>query len=311
MMDGKATSRIYILGAGAVGCFYGGLLSSAGHEVNFVVKPQHLESFQGYLNLEWASHQTQVKVRATTELKDLVHADILIVAVKSADTLPAIQSLKEYLPENIPVLSFQNGVTNAKTIAAEINNPVYPVVVYVATAMQKPWHVKHYGRGDLLIGQPELGRSNAVSALVQLFNQAQIKTEFSESIEIKMWEKFLVNCTYNAVSAMGQISYGEMVKNPQTLNLLNDLRDECLLVAHALAIPLSQERAAELNQQIAQGMAQQKSSMAQDLMKGRQTEIDYLNGYLVREAQRLGLSLPKNEVVCALIKMLEHKNNAS
>lgn len=310
MIDSKAAPRIFILGAGAVGCFYGGVLAQAGYEVDFIVKPQHLDNFDGYLDLEWASHQTRVKVRATSNLEDLANADLLIIAVKSADTLQSIRAIREHLPEDLPILSFQNGVTNAKTISAEINNPVYPVVVYVATAMQKAWHVKHFGRGDLLIGEPELGKRNDVAELVQLFNKAQIKTEFSETIEIKMWEKFLVNCTYNAVSAIGQMTYGDMVKNPYILGLLGELSDECLRVAHALEIPLSKERAQELNQQIAQGMAQQKSSMAQDLSKRRLTEIDYLNGYLLNEAQRLGLYLPKNEVVYALIKMLEQKTNA-
>jgi 2-dehydropantoate 2-reductase len=120
-----------------------------------------------------------------------------------------------------------------------------------------------------------------------------------------MWLKFLVNCSYNAISGIGQIEYGQMVQSKQINDLLDQITKEFLAVAEKEGISISDERAALANQQIAKTMAKQKSSTAQDLMKHKKTEIDYLNGYIVKLGLTHQIPTPANQSVYALVKMLE------
>jgi 2-dehydropantoate 2-reductase len=202
------------------------------------------------------------------------------------------------------ILSLQNGVDNAERIAKLVDNPTYPTVVYVATAMVGPGKLKHFGRGELVLGA--LGDSTSeLNELEDLFKQSNIPCEISSDIRKDLWLKFLVNCSYNGISAIGQIQYGKMVSNPQIVNLINQITDECLMVAQKEGVNISPIEASQANQAIGVTMSGQKSSTAQDLAKGKLTEIDYLNGLIVRRAAEYGLSAAANQAVYALVKMLE------
>lgn len=119
--------------------------------------------------------------------------------------------------------------------------------------------------------------------------------------------KVLVNYSYNGISAIGQISYGEMVQQENIKNLIDDLTSEFLLVAQHESIHISAADAKMTNEQIAKTMAGQKSSTAQDLMRQKPTEIDYLNGLIIQKASQYGLDVPNQKAIYALVKMLENK----
>jgi 2-dehydropantoate 2-reductase len=124
-----------------------------------------------------------------------------------------------------------------------------------------------------------------------------------------MWLKFLVNCSYNGISAIGQITYGEMVQQESIQQLIIDLTTEFLLVAHHENIDIAEDEAQMVNEQIAKTMAGQRSSTAQDLMRHKPTEIDHLNGLIVRKAKQYGLNVPNHQAIYALVKMIEQKNH--
>jgi 2-dehydropantoate 2-reductase len=254
--------------------------------------------------MDCQSFQDYVQVKARSDYIPLSDADIVLCCVKSPDTEFVINEVKPYLNKSAVILSLQNGVDNAERIAKLVDNPTYPTVVYVATAMVGPGKLKHFGRGELVLGA--LGNnSNELNALSDFFQLSNVPCEISGNIRKDLWLKFLVNCSYNGISAIGQIQYGKMVSNPEVVSLINQITEECLMVAEKEGVMISALEASQANHAIGVTMSGQKSSTAQDLVKGKLTEIDYLNGLIVRRAAEYGLSAPANQAVYALVKMLE------
>ena len=299
------TPKVVVLGAGSVGCYFGGMLARAGHDVTLIARANHVEAITNNgLHMDCQSFQDYVQVKARSDYIPLSDADIVLCCVKSPDTEFVINEVKPYLNKSAVILSLQNGVDNAERIAKLVDNPTYPTVVYVATAMVGPGKLKHFGRGELVLGA--LGNnSNELNALSDFFQLSNVPCEISSNIRKDLWLKFLVNCSYNGISAIGQIQYGNMVSNPEVVNLINQITEECLMIAEKEGVMISAAEASRANHAIGVTMSGQKSSTAQDLVKGKLTEIDYLNGLIVRRAAEYGLSAPANQAVYALVKMLE------
>ncbi len=299
------TPKVVVLGAGSVGCYFGGMLARAGHDVTLIARANHVEAITNNgLHMDCQSFQDYVQVKARSDYIPLSDADIVLCCVKSPDTEFVINEVKPYLNKSAVILSLQNGVDNAERIAKLVDNPTYPTVVYVATAMVGPGKLKHFGRGELVLGS--LGNdSNELKILSDFLQQSNIPCEISSNIRKDLWLKFLVNCSYNGISAIGQIQYGNMVSNPEVVNLINQITEECLMIAEKEGVMISAAEADQANHAIGVTMSGQKSSTAQDLVKGKLTEIDYLNGLIVRRAAEHGLSAPANQAVYALVKMLE------
>jgi 2-dehydropantoate 2-reductase len=242
-------------------------------------------------------------------VSDAANADLILLAVKSADTVAVAKTLSTVLRPDALILSLQNGVDNCARLRPYIVQTAFPAVVYVAVGMQGPGRVKHFGRGELVIGNPESSSSSpsedSLRMIARVFESAGIPCAVSPEIKRALWKKFLVNCTYNGISALGQIPYGKMVQVPQIQSLIEALTAEFIQVAQAEGVDLSPEEAALANQTIAQTMPGQRSSTAQDLARGKPTEIDYLNGVVVEIAHRHGISVPTHRAIHGLVKMLE------
>ena len=302
--------KVVVLGAGAVGCYFGGKLARSGKNVLLIARDNHVNAIKkNGLFMECQSFQEHVAVDASTTIKGVADADLILVCVKSPDTKSAMQEIKDLINPNALILSLQNGIDNTERISQVVSNKVLPAVVYVATSMSGDGHVKHFGRGELIIGN--MGQIELISSELQkicdLFLNANIPCTISGEIQRELWLKFLVNCSYNGISAIGQISYGEMVQDENIKNLIDDLTAEFLLVAQHESIHISAADAKMTNEQIAKTMAGQKSSTAQDLMRHKPTEIDYLNGLIVQKATQYGLDVPNQKAIYALVKMLENK----
>lgn len=297
--------KVVVLGAGSVGCFFGGMLARAGQDVTLIARANHVEVItKNGLHMDCQSFQDYVQVKAQSHYKSLSDADIVLCCVKSPDTETVIEEVKQYLNKSAVILSLQNGVDNAERIAKLVDNPTYPTVVYVATAMVGPGKLKHFGRGELVLG-PLGNNSSELETLSDFFQKSNIPCEISSNIRKALWLKFLVNCSYNGISAIGQTQYGKMVSNPEIVNLINQITEECLMVAEKEGVMITSVEASQANHAIGVTMSGQKSSTAQDLAKGKHTEIDYLNGLIVRRAAEYGLRASANQAVYALVKMLE------
>ena len=305
----KSNQKIYVLGAGAVGCYFGGMLARAHHDVTFIARPERVAALNASgLELDCKTFHETVKVRASSDLSVLSDADLVLLSVKSLDTERTMADVKSILPSKAVILSLQNGIANIDIASKIVANPVYAAVVYVAAGMIGHRTMKHHGRGELLIGDMQesgLGDEQNLKEICKLFEAAGVPCTISPQIKREMWLKFLVNCSFNAISGIGQISYGEMVKSPGIIKLIEEITREFLAIAALENVNITLAEALAANESIATTMVTQISSTAQDLSKGKMTEIDFLNGYIVELGKRHGVATPYNESVHALVKMLE------
>lgn len=304
--------KIAVVGAGAVGCFFGGMLARANHQLILIGRAARVNAInRDGLQMDCQQFQDKVQLHASTDIASIAEAEIILLCVKSYDTASTIRAMRPYLAAETLIISLQNGVSNVELISSIVTNPVYAAAVYVAVAMADLNTVKHYGRGELQLGSfaDNLSSSNtqpqALKKLIEQFSSAGVPCALSPDIQRELWLKLLVNCSYNAISAIGQISYGEMVQVPAIQALIVRITTEFLMVASQVGVEISQAEADQANQTIARTMAGQKSSTAADLSRGKMTEIDFLNGYIVSKAAEYGLAAPANQAVYALVKMLE------
>ncbi|MGY8905628.1 MAG: ketopantoate reductase family protein [Burkholderiales bacterium] len=310
--------KIAVMGAGAVGCYYGGMLARAGHAVTLIGRASHVAAIAANgLRLQTQSFDAQVPLAASTEPSAAQGADVVLFCVKSTDTASAAASLLPHLAAGTVLLSLQNGVDNAERLRPLLaHHMVAAAVVYVATEMAGPGHVRHHGRGELVLepwGAAAQGASGCASlgsqGLAQQFAAAGIPTEISNNVRGALWAKLVLNCAYNALSAIAQIPYGPMVLAPGVQAVMRDVVAECLAVAQADGVQIPGGAAAvdAAVRRIAETMQGQFSSTAQDLARGKPSEIDHLNGYVVARGEALGVPTPANRVLHTLVKLLETK----
>lgn len=292
--------KIAVMGAGAVGCYYGAMLARAGHDVTLVGRPAHVEAMnRDGLLLDFGTSQEYVSVTGSTDAASVAGAELILFCVKSTDTADAGQQIKPFVGRDTIILSLQNGVDNAERLGGVLGQPVIPVVVYVATSMGGPGHVKHHGRGELVIGQSP--QSQTVAGILR---PAGIPVEISDNADGALWAKMILNCAYNALSAITQLPYGEVVKGEGVWDVMRNAVDECLAVARACNVTVPGDVWGAI-EKIVETMPGQFSSTAQDLARGKPSEIDYLNGYIMRKGAELGIATPTNLTLHALTRLRE------
>jgi 2-dehydropantoate 2-reductase len=288
------------MGAGAVGCYVGGLLARAGHEVTLIGRPLHVAALQrDGLLVETASWRARVPVRAATDAAAARGARLVLCCVKSTDTEATARLMAPHVDAGAIVLSLQNGVDNAARMQQAMGHAVLPAVVYVATEMAGPGHVRHHGRGELVIAPAPQSVQ-----LAGLFGAAGIPVEISDNVAGALWAKLILNCAFNALSAAARMPYGRLFDSPGVPELMRSVVAECLAVARADGVNVPGDAWTEV-ERIARTMPAQYSSTAQDLARGKPSEIDHLNGYVVRRGAALGIEVPVNRALHTLVKLLE------
>ena len=311
-MTAPAFRSTTVVGAGAVGSFYGAMLARAGHAVTLVARAPHVQAIRARgLQLQMGGEVHVVPLAATTELDAVRDADLVLFCVKSTDTDAVAQQIAPGLKPDALVLSLQNGVDNAQTLARHVGPRVVPVAVYVATAMPGPGEVQHHGRGDLVIGPIDAAAAADTTlaarlrAVVDLFASAAVPVRISPDVMGELWRKLMVNCAYNAVSGLTRQPYGRMAALPAIVELQQAVVREVVAVACAAGQPMDLNASLAAMAAIAGAMPGQRSSTAQDMARGRLTEIDHLNGHVVRLGARLGVPTPVNQALYALVTLVD------
>jgi 2-dehydropantoate 2-reductase len=304
--------HIAVVGAGAVGSFYGAMLALAGHRVTLIGRPAHAQAIKRdglKLDLAKSPRIETVQIEASSEFSSLQTADLVLFCVKSTDSASVALQIDPYLAPHALIMSLQNGVENAALIAQQIPHAVIPCVVYVASEITAPGCVKHHGRGDLVIGTMQPSRlidpQKTLQEIVELFGSAQVPVQISQNVMAELWSKLMINCAFNAISGLAQIQYGKLAALASVRSTQTALVKEVIAVAHADGIHLSEAIALQAVEQISVTMGSQKSSTAQDMARSKPSEIDHLNGFIVRRGQALGVATPVNQALFALVKLVE------
>lgn len=310
MTDQGNWPRVAVVGAGAVGGYFGGLLARAGAPVVMIGRQSFVEGVKSAgIFLDTLHFQTRVHVEASTDLSAVRGAELVLFCVKTTDNAATARELASLLAPGATVLCLQNGVDNVDQIRAAANIEALPAVVYVAASVPEPGSVKHVGRGDIVLG-PE---STRVNQLAEIFRRAQIPCRISDNIEGELWIKLIMNCALNAISALGNVRYGKIAENAASRKLVQAVVDEVLAVARAagIVLPSIPDSSAAMAgaMQIATQMGDAFSSTAQDIHRGKRTEIDSLNGYISRRGVQFGVPTPANDTLYTLVKLLESRDS--
>jgi 2-dehydropantoate 2-reductase len=308
----NSSPRVAVLGAGAVGSYFGGMLARSGVNVTLIARPAHVEAIRrNGLFLDTVTFQEHVSVAASTDLSVAHDADFVLFCVKTLDTEDAARSLAPHLAPDATVVSVQNGVDNVPRIRSASGINALPAVVYVAAALPEPGHVKHSGRGELIVGEfsgtahqsPQ--QPPRAERFAALWAAAGVPCRLSQNIEVDLWTKMVMNCAGNAITAIAQTSFAHAARNVQTREVMRMVIDEAVAVGRAAGVQLSESGWVEKGIKNAEGLGDATSSMAQDIGRGKRTEIDSLNGYIVRRGTVLGVPVPVNSTLCALVKLIE------
>ena len=288
------------------------MLARAGHRVTLIGRPAHAQAIKRdglKLDLAKSPRIETVQIEASSEFSSLQTADLVLFCVKSTDSASVALQIDPYLAPHALIMSLQNGVENAALIAQQIPHAVIPCVVYVASEITAPGCVKHHGRGDLVIGTMQPSRlidpQKTLQEIVELFGSAQVPVQISQNVMAELWSKLMINCAFNAISGLAQIQYGKLAALASVRSTQTALVKEVIAVAHADGIHLSEAAALQAVEQISVTMGSQKSSTAQDMARSKPSEIDHLNGFIVRRGQALGVATPVNQALFALVKLVE------
>jgi 2-dehydropantoate 2-reductase len=302
---------VAVMGAGAVGGYYGGMLALAGVPVTLIGRAHHAEAIaRDGLVIERADRRDAVRVNVATGAGAVRDAGVVLVCVKSPDTGAAALAMKPHLRPDATIVSLQNGVSNADALAAVLDQVVLAAVVWVGTSMERAGVVRHSGGGDLALGvaRPSAARPGAADRAREvgaMFERAGVRCPVVDDVEAALWEKLVVNCAFNAVSALGRSRYGAWRASPDVRHLMESAVREAVAVARASGVALDEAAMVATVWRTADRLAMQHSSTAQDIVRGKPTEIAMLNGEVVRRGEALGIPTPVNRTLHALVRLRE------
>jgi len=303
--------KIVIVGAGAMGCLFAAFLSrqkSKEHQIWLVEKDADRAvrlNKQG-IDVEGIGGNWHVDVRATSDLKDIPSADLIIICVKSYDTKNAIDKLKSLVADDTSVLTLQNGIGNIEIIGEVIG---FDHVIGGVTSLGATWlgagRIRFAGKGETIIGKIDGKTSVQMRSIRELFNKASLDTKISQDIKGFLWSKLIVNTGINALTAITRLPNGSLLDFEGSRKILREAVTEAVKVAKRKRIKISYDDPLAKVESVCESTATNVSSMLQDVLRKKRTEIDFINGVIVRFGQELGIAVPVNSILVALVKVIE------
>lgn len=299
--------KIAVVGAGAMGSLFGGLLTESGADVWLLdIWAEHIKAVNDNgLNIEREGKFRSVSVKATTDPNRIGISDLVISFVKSTNTSQAAKTAKFLMDDSSLILTLQNGMGNADTIAEVIE----PTRIIAGTTshgatMLGPGSIRHAGIGPTTIGMwADDGKDKALY-IAKFLTEAGIKTEAVDDIQSVIWNKLLVNVGINAITALTGIKNGQLLDLSATQDISRAAVEEAMELARAQGVMIREDSVGHVFE-IAKATSPNRSSMGQDVDNKRLTEIEAINKFVVREASKIGLKVPVNKTLTALIETLQ------
>jgi len=303
--------KTVIMGAGAMGSLFGGLLTLSGEDVWLVdIWKENIDAMRSNgLKVEDRGKVQIIPVKATTDVASVGKADFILFFVKTYQTEKAVSDVLVLQKENTVFLTLQNGLGNEETICKKVNRKkVILGVTGQGATLLGPGHIRHGGAGKTYLGELDGKITDRITQIAQVFRKAGIETEVSSHIHNLVWEKLLVNVGINALAALTGLKNGQLLDYPETVRLMEALVSEAVEVTRRKEIQIDENPMNRLKVVI-EATRENRCSMGQDLDYKRRTEIDAINGAVVREAERFGISVPYNQMITDLIKVVEKRSH--
>ncbi len=297
--------KIVVLGAGAIGSLFGGMIANIGEDVTLIARPPHVKAIEkNGLKIDGVSGEHVIKVKATSSPRDLVHADLILVTVKAYDVEKIINDIKPII-ERAPLFLFlQNGVG----ILDNVVNMINPIQLIRGTTTNgalfvKPGHVTHTGRGDTIIGSMIGEDFDELKTIKRIFDDAGFPTTISYSINEVLWDKLLINISINPFGALTGLPNGKL--KFLFADAMEGVMKEAIEVAKKIKIELDLNKALEKTFDVQFKTKNNRNSMLQDIERKKKTEIDFINGIIVKYGTEHDIPTPLNSLITSLIKGLE------
>ncbi len=307
-------THVAIVGAGAVGCLFGAGLREAGHTVTLVTRrPEAAESLaRNGIRLEGPEGSREVSgFAATTDYAAVRDAALVLVLVKASATADAAKALRPHLAPGTVVLTLQNGLGNTEALCAHLPpSQVAAGITGNGAVALGAGHIRLGGVGETVIGELDGSCSARMEGFCRLLAGAGFPARVSGNITGAIWTKLMVNVGINPVSALTGLPNGGIVGNPDTFGVAREAVLEAAAVASASGIRLETDDPVEHMRRVGELTARNETSMLQDLRAGRRTEIDAMNGEIVRRGAALGIPVPVNAALAALVRSCGRKAGA-
>ena len=300
--------RVLVLGAGAVGGYFGARLAGGGHDVTLVARGANLDALRrDGLTVQLPDETLRLPdIRAVGDPADAPSPELILVCVKSYDSAAAARALRSVVRPDTIVLSLQNGVENEAVLAAGLDLPPLLVgLTRIGVELTAPAMVRYTGRGEILFGEPDGAESPRALRVAGAFAAAGLPHQLRRDVLVVAWEKLAWNAGFNAVTTLTGTTVGEALGQPASCELVRLAMEETDAVASGLGIPVRRGRLEEVLAESAAEMPGFATSMLQDLRRGRRLEHDALNGAVVRAAARTGVPVPVNRALLALLSRLD------
>jgi 2-dehydropantoate 2-reductase len=303
--------KIAIVGCGAMGSVYAGLFASAGHEVWAIDRwAEHVEAMKkSGLRLEGKSGDRTVKVRATTDAKEAGACDLVVLATKAMHVAAAAESIKPLLGKDTPVLSIQNGLGGPETAADILGRErvMVGVVGGFGASMKAPGHAHHNGMELVRLGEFGGPITPRLKKVEETWAGAGFKVKLFDDIDQLVWEKLICNCAYSGPCGLMEVTIKQVMDDPDLSKISAACASEGYAVAKAKGVKLAFSDPVAYVRDFGSKIPNARPSVLLDLMAGRRSEIDVINGSIPRVGKQVGVAAPVNETITALVKAKEAK----
>ena len=301
--------KIGIVGAGAMGSLFGGRLSQAGHEVIlYDIYREHVETIHkdGLVIEDLANGKKETcHPIATTKAEDLQDAQLLIVFVKSAATEAVAHKFSGIAGKQTIAVTMQNGLGNEAILKKHFGpERTAAGVTSQGATFLGAGKIRHAGWGPTHLCMSDRANEK-LESFVAALNQAGMETDLEENIQDLIWSKLIINVGINALTALTALPNGRLLDYEDCKALMADLVAEAVNVAGKKGVHLTYDHPLEMVYQVAEKTGGNRSSMLQDFDRNRQSEIDFINGAIVREAESMGLDAPINRTLTRLVRILD------
>jgi 2-dehydropantoate 2-reductase len=307
--------KIAIIGAGAMGCLFGGKLSAKDNEVWLMdIDEEQIKAINtNGLKIEEKDPNTGLikdvlyeNLKATSNPRDVGVVDLAIIFVKSINTGKAILSNIEMFDKSTYILTLQNGLGNVDAILnyASEAHVIAGTTSHGATMLEKG-HIKHAGNGKTVIGELDGNKSVGLEKVLKVLKDAEIDTDISENIQGVIWDKLLVNIGINAITGICNVKNGEIALNLKLKELMELAVLEAYEIAKAKGVLLNFKDPVAHTLEVSKATSENKSSMLQDVQNSRKTEIEMINGAIVSEGIKYSINTPVNKMLTNLIQFKE------
>lgn len=305
--------KIAIVGPGALGCLIAGYLKLKTKEDIWLYDslPERAGHIRNNgIKIEGLSGSHHVRVSATAEPKEIGQCDFVIICVKSYSTEDACKEIKDLVGEHTFIATLQNGIGNIQILNDYFGpEKVIAGITNHGSTLLGEGHVRHAGRGETIIGKSDGKLSGALRDLQSVLSKAGFETKVSKDIDSVIWGKLIINVGINALTAVTRLNNGRLTEYEEARSILRAAVQEAAKIVKRKRIKLAYDDPIQKVESVCKSTAANVSSMLQDVLSKKRTEIDFINGAIVRQGRALGIATPVNEVLTNLVKTIELSYN--